>query len=126
MLLGQVTLMSSAADLRRVRYERLLTLLSPRPCYRQQASHMFERCQHVLAMSILGAITAIGCTPVLVQSQGSRTGLVAVSAKTDTTFSRCAQAAVPIDTVTPASEPFGVVDPASALRRHGASLGGIV
>ncbi len=72
---------------------------------------MFERCQHVLAISILGAITTIGCTPVLVQSQGSRTGLVAVSAKTDSTFSRCAQAAVPIDTVTPASEPFGVVDP---------------
>jgi len=86
-------------------------LLSRRPCYDQQVSQMFERCQHVLAISILGAITTIGCTPVLVQSQGSRTGLVAVSAKTDSTFSRCAQAAVPIDTVTPASEPFGVVDP---------------
>src|SRR5713101_1886162 len=103
--------MGGAADLRRVRYERLLMLLSRRPRYSQQVSQMFERCQHILAMSIFGAITAIGCTPVLVQSQGSRAGLVAVSAKTDSTFSRCAQAAVPIDTVTPASEPFGVVDP---------------
>jgi len=72
---------------------------------------MFERCQHILAMSVLGAITAIGCTPVLVQSQGRRPGLVAISAKTDSAFSRCAQSTNPIDTVTPASEPFGAVDP---------------
>src|SRR3989475_9383061 len=103
--------MSGAADLPRVRYERLLMLLSRRPHYYQKASHMFERCQHILAMSVLGAITAIGCTPVLVQSQGRRPGLVAISAKTDSAFSRCAQSTNPIDTVTPASEPFGVVDP---------------
>jgi hypothetical protein len=86
-------------------------LLSRRPRYHQRVSQMFERCQHVLALSFVGAIAAIGCTPVLLRSQGNRTGLVAISAKTDSAFSRCAQAAVPIDTVTPASEPFGVVDP---------------
>ena len=62
-------------------------------------------------MSILGAVTAVSCTPVLLRSQGNRAGLVAISAKTDSAFSRCAQATIPIDTVTPASEPFGVVDP---------------
>ena len=59
----------------------------------------------------LGALTAVSCTPVVLRSQGTRAGLVAISAKTDSAFSRCAQATIPIDTVTPASEPFGVVDP---------------
>ena len=72
---------------------------------------MFERGHHIPAMSILGAITAVSCTPVLLRSQGNRAGLVAISARADSAFSGCAQATNPIDTVTPASEPFGVVDP---------------
>src|SRR6266576_160931 len=60
---------------------------------------------------MLGAITAANCTPVLRRPPSKRDGPVAVSAKTDSTFSRCAQATNPIDTVTPASEPFGVVEP---------------
>src|SRR6266568_4649152 len=72
---------------------------------------MFDRGHNILAISMLGAITAASCTPVLRRPPGKRVGLVAVSAKTDSTFSRCAQATNPIDTVTPASEPFGVVDP---------------
>jgi len=71
---------------------------------------MFDRSHDILAMSFLGAMTALSCTPAPLRSPGNRTGLVALSAKTDSAFSRCAQAAIPIDTVTPASEPFGVVD----------------
>src|SRR3989454_7518047 len=72
---------------------------------------MFDRGHSILAISMLGAITAANCTPVLRRPPGKRVGPVAVSAKTDSTFSRCAQATNPIDTVTPASEPFGVVEP---------------
>src|SRR5437870_3154285 len=72
---------------------------------------MFDRGHSILAISMLGAITAANCTPVLRRPPGKRCGPVAVSAKTDSTFSRCAQATNPIDTVTPASEPFGVVEP---------------
>ena len=67
--------------------------------------------QDILALSFVVALTAMSCTPAPLRSPGHRTGLVAVSAKTDSAFSRCAQATIPIDTVTPASEPFGVVDP---------------
>src|SRR6266566_1343051 len=80
---------------------------------------MFDRGHNILAISMLGAITAASCTPVLRRPPGKRAGLVAVSAKTDSTFSRCAQATNPIDTVTPASEPFGV-----AVLRSAASFDG--
>src|SRR2546427_7179541 len=72
---------------------------------------MFDRGHSILAISMLGAITAANCTPVLRRPPGKRVGPVAVSAKTDSAFSRSAQATSPIDTVPPASEPFGVVEP---------------
>ncbi len=72
---------------------------------------MSDRSHNIRAVSIFGAITAVSCTPAPLRSPGNRTGRVAVSARTDSAFSRCAQATIPIDTVTPASEPFGVVDP---------------
>ncbi len=72
---------------------------------------MFDRSHDILALSFLGAITAVSCPPAPLRSPGNRTGLVALSANTDSAFSRCAQATIPIDTVTPASEPFGVIDP---------------
>src|SRR2546429_5954489 len=76
-----------------------------------EGAELITRGHDILVMSMLSAITAVSCTPVPLRSPGSRTGLVAVSAQTDSTFARCAQATNPIDTVTPASEPFGVVDP---------------
>ena len=72
---------------------------------------MFDRSHGFLTMSFVGALTAIGCTPVPLRSPVNRAGLVALSANTDSAFSRCAQATIPIDTVTPAAEPFGLVDP---------------
>ncbi len=72
---------------------------------------MFDRSHDILAMSFVGALTAVSCTPASLRSPGTRAGLIALSATTDSAFSRCAQATIPIDTVTPASEPFGVVDP---------------
>jgi len=76
-----------------------------------EGAELITRGHDILVMSMLSAITAVSCTPVPLRSPGSRTGLVAVSAQTDSAFARCAQATIPIDTVTPASEPFGVVDP---------------
>ncbi len=76
-----------------------------------EGAELITRGHDILVMSMLSAITAVSCTPVPRRSPGSRTGLVAVSAQTDSAFARCAQATIPIDTVTPASEPFGVVDP---------------
>src|SRR5438552_1932936 len=67
---------------------------------RRLRGHMFDRSHDILAMSFLGAMTALSCTPAPLRSPGNRTGLVALSAKTDSAFSRCAQAAIPIDTVT--------------------------
>src|SRR5207244_12257267 len=72
---------------------------------------MFDRGHSILAISMLGASTAANCTPVLRRPPGKRVGPVAGSAKTDSTYSRCAQATNPIDTVTPACEPFVVVEP---------------
>src|SRR5436190_7923323 len=76
-----------------------------------EGAELITRGHDILVMSMLSAITAVSCTPVPLRSPGSRTGLVAVSAQTDSALAPCAQATNPTDTATPASEPFAVADP---------------